>query len=296
MRSSRGVVLLALSLAVPACVIDGLDDDELAVGETEQGVVVPNGVSLNGMSLNGMSLNGMSLNGMSLNGNQLSGFKATGQAISGTGLVGALMNGQLAGGGTLSMRIDSASVLPAPSTDVWAYGVSYLSGGTWMPLCGTSAGQPILAIPVPGTWNYGIGVTGGGSWIASATAFTFGCRGAAIGKCVELGYKPWKMLNGKPYLRNHHQACTRMIRGDYCGNGQAWTANGTPINLFDNLAIQTDGASWATDAEWTPNGALCVDAIRDFQPGAPACQTALENVHSCGGFTTGALLVDEYDE
>ena len=35
------------------------------------------------------------------------------------------MIGQLAGGGTLILRIDSAATLPAPNTDVWSYGVTY---------------------------------------------------------------------------------------------------------------------------------------------------------------------------
>jgi hypothetical protein len=143
-----------------------------------------NGMSLNGMSLNGMSLNGMSLNGMSLNGSQLTGFAADGQPISGAQLVGATMRGELDGGGTLAIRIDSAATLAAPNADVWAYGVSFAQpDGSWAPLCGSSS---VLAVALAGTWNYESGVTGGGSWSASATSFTLGCRGAALAKCVVL--------------------------------------------------------------------------------------------------------------
>jgi hypothetical protein len=309
MKADGSKLVLLIALVLPACVLEAIDEGDLEgedIGETESEVLSSNGMSLNGMSLNGMSLNGMSLNGMSLNGmslngmslngSQLTGFKSGGQQVSGTALVGTTMVGQLASGGTLSLRIDSAAALPAPNTDVWAYGVSYLSGSTWTPLCGVSGGQPVRAIPLTGTWNNGSGVTGGGSWTpTSTTSFTLGCRGAALAKCVELGYKPWKTVSGT-LLRNHHQACTRMLRGDYCGNGKAWTTNGTPINVFDNLNIQTDTYSWATDAGWKSTGATCADAIREFQPGAPSCQAALENVHTCGGFTDGALIVSEYDE
>ena len=309
---------LALScLLLPACLIDDLDieDDELAdledeIGESSHEVLTTNGMSLNGMSLNGMSLNGMSLNGMSLNGmslngmslngttlngmslngSQLNGVKSTGGTITGTALVGTKMNGTLSNGGALVLRIDSATTLPAPNTDVWAYGVSYaLSGGAWAPLCGAG----VLAVPVMGTWNYAQGVTGGGSYTASTTSFTFGCRGTAIAKCVELGYKPWKTV-GTTQLRNHHVACTRMIRADYCGDGKSWTVDGTPINIYDALGIQTDAAAYKIDAEWLPTGARCIHQLRDFYTGRPTCEATKKAVGGCGTFSNGALVIDEY--
>ena len=250
-----------------------------------------NGMSLNGMSLNGMSLNGMSINGMSLNGSQMTGVKSNGTAVSGAGLVGAKMAGTLSSGGTVSVRVDSAQTLPAPHTDVWAYGVSYQLAGstTWSPMCGSSG---TLALALSGTWNLGSGVVGGGSWSASATSFTFGCRGAALAKCVELGYKPWKIVNGV-LLRNHHQSCVRMLRADYCGDGKSWTQDGTPINVYDSLNIQTDAAEYKLDAEWVPTGARCIWKLRDFQLNKPTCET-LKKLEGCGTFKSGALLINEY--
>jgi hypothetical protein len=252
-----------------------------------------NGMSINGMSINGMSINGMSINGMSINGSQLSGVKSNGQAISGAGFVGARMTGTLTSGASVALRVDSAQALAAPSTDVWAYGVSYQLAGTttWSPMCGSST---TLAIPLSGTWNLGSGVVGGGSWTASSTRFTFGCRGAALAKCVELGYRPWKSVNGVS-LRNYHQACTRLIRADYCGNGKSWTANGTAINVYDRLNIQTDAANYPTDAEWTPAGARCINLARSFitQKTKPTCYQTLAG--KCGNFTSAStLLINEY--
>jgi hypothetical protein len=260
-----------------------------------------NGMSLNGMSLNGMSLNGMSLNGMSLNGTALTGRTASGQTLSGSALVGARLKGLLSNGGTLDLRIDTAATLPAPNNDVWTYTVRYaLADGTWAPLCGTSSGVAVPAIPLAGTWNYGAGVEGGGSWTASSTSFTFACRDTALAKCVELGYKPWKTVGGVQ-LRNHHQACTRMLRADYCGNGQSWTQDGTLINLYDGLGIQTDAAAWKVDAEWLPSGARCIDELRDFHNGRPTCHGAKVSAGKgaggpCGTFGKGALLIDEYQQ
>jgi hypothetical protein len=314
MRSSVTLSLLTL-VCLSGCLLDDqddlggvsdLEDEDLGeislFGTTTNGMSLNgmslngmslNGMSLNGMSLNGMSLNGMSLNGMSLNGSQLTGKNSSGVTLSGAQLVGTKMTGTLSNGGTLVLRVDSAATLPAPNSDVWAYTVRYaLSDGTWSPLCGTSGGVPILAIPVSGTWNYASGVTGGGAWTASATSFTFGCRGTAIAKCVELGYKPWKTVNGV-LLRNHHQACTRMIRADYCGNGTAWTADGTPINLYDNLGLQLDAATFKLDAEWVTTGARCIHLLRDFQTGRPTCE-ATKKIAGCGTFANGALLISEY--
>jgi hypothetical protein len=310
---------LALAAVVPGCLVADFDDEAGAddgeeIGESAHEVISQNGMSLNGMSLNGMSLNGMSLNGMNLNGmnlngmnlngmnlngmnlngSQLQGVQSNGQPISGLGLVGTTMGGTLSNGGSLALRIDSAATLPAPNSDVWAYGVSYaLAGGSWAPLCGTSSGVNVLAVPVAGTWNYGSGVTGGGAWSASSGSFTFACRGTAIAKCVELGYKPWRTVGGV-LLRDHHQACTRMIRADYCGNGQSWTVDGTTINVYDNLGIQVDASTaLKVDAEWITTGARCINEVRDFWTGKPDCHSAKKGP-GCGNFTKGALIVDEY--
>jgi hypothetical protein len=259
-----------------------------------------NGMSLNGMSLNGMSLNGMSLNGMSLNGTELTGVATSGQVVSGTALVGAELNGVVSNGASLPMRVDAAATLPAPNDDVWAYEVSYrLDDGVWRPLCGTTAGQPVLAVPLAGTWDYGVGPTGG-AWTASTSSFTLACRGTAISKCVELGYKPWSTVGGVS-LRDHHQTCTRVLRADYCGNGQPGTLNGWQINLHDPIGVQADtenGPTWVFEAEWSASGALCVDEYRvlELVVGGDVPTCALEKLSdSCGEgtFSAGALMRSE---
>lgn len=141
---------------------------------------------------------------------------------------------------------------------------------------------------------------GGGAFTASTTSFTFGCRHTAIAKCVELGYKPWATKSGV-LLRNHHLSCIRMLRADYCGNGQPWTVTGTQINVYDNLAIQVDTLPWVIDAEWGPQGAHCIaDSAKTRwsinggqQP--PCFSTKVKT--DCGGasrYSTGTLIMDEY--
>ena len=193
------------------------------------------------------------------------------------------------------LRIDTAT----KSGDIGLYGISYQSSTSWMPLCGTdAAGAKILAVAVPGTWNYGEDVTGGGAYTTSTTKQTFACRGKSIAKCVEMGYKPW---TGRA---THMAACVRMLRGDYCGTGKGYTTDGTTVNLYDNVGIQADTMAWVKEAEWTVNGARCVNT--NGQPRflisatrAPKClrttpAPTVPITTTCGNtFGTGTLIINE---
>jgi len=117
---------------------------------------------------------------------------------------------------------------------------------------------------------------------------TIACRHYALAKCVEWGYIPWKnatscnVTNGEKScevvsLRDYHQTCTRMCRADYCGDGQGWTADGTLIDIWDNLSppIQARAApEWPVEAEWNIDGAVCVHGTRLthwMKEGEPQC-------------------------
>jgi hypothetical protein len=290
--------ILLSCLLLAGCVVDPEDGDDF--GQVEEGIVGPNGKNLNGKNLNGKNLNGVALNGVTLNGknlngtllvgSQLTGLSPTGALLRGTGMVGTTYNATATDGTPYTLRIDSATLLTGANTDVWSYGVSFKNGTTWAPLCGAGVG----ALAVTGRWNSAEGVPGGGSYIPDLTQFTFACRGFAIAKCVEMGYKPWKLLSG------HMAACTRMLRADYCGNGVSFTVDGTPINVYDGLGIQVDTESWPVDAEWTPAGARCMGPnaparVQETVRAAPSCFGSLVK-HTCGSpfsFVTGTFLIDE---
>jgi hypothetical protein len=255
-----------------------------------------NGTSLNGTSLNGTSLNGTSLNGTSLNGTSLNGTSLNGTSLNGTSLNGTVWTGLLSDGSTLALRIDSFQQGTGANSDISMYGVSYQSDGGWSPLCGTDAdGAPVLAIPVPGVWNTEADVVGGGAYSNDGTQFTWSCRAKTIAKCVEMGYKNW---NG---YSEQLQSCVRMLRGDYCGNGHAYTANGQLVNLYDNAGVQLDTESWGAEAEWTSAGARCILDVAHTRYAhvgnpTPSCVTAgtLPVGGSCGSsFAGGATLIDE---
>jgi len=241
-----------------------------------------NGTSLNGTSLNGTSLNGTSLNGTSLNGTSLNGTSLNGTSVVGSKNVGATWSGTSSNGAPVKLRIDSAAQGTGTNTDVWFYTVSFQTSAGWSPLCGLSGTTPVQAIAVPGVW------TGtANNYAASTTQFTWACRQKTVAKCVELGYKPWKSYG--PQLAS----CVRLLRADYCGDGTSYTRDGTLLNLYDRLGIQTDAEAWDFEAGWGPNGAVCVGSAIDQRAKLlgltkPPCWTALKT-QSCAS----ALLIDE---
>jgi len=306
--------LLALLTAVVGCLGTGDDDD--SVSQSTEQLINPNGVRLNGVRLNGIELNGVRLNGVTLGGSTVTGVNIQnsqlvgttgGATIKGQSWASARFIGNLSDGTTINLRLDSAQTLAAPNADVWAYGVSYQNKTTqgWLPLCGTdTSGAQVLSIMVPGVFNYQQGVLGGGSYSADATQITFACRATAIAKCVELGYKYWLPVPGdsSKTLLNHMVTCTRVLRADYCGDGNSWTIDGTPINIYDSRGIQADGANWPIEAEWQPGGANCMSPTnyerwQNVSPTAPSCFAAKKNA-TCGlaidFTTTSTLIMDEY--
>ncbi len=297
-----------------------------------------NGVELNAAVINGWSLNGWSLNGWSLNGWSLNGWSLNGWSLNGVALDGTMFSGaqEIDGaevyrsgldfiGSTLllvhegeqyTLRIDDIHNDPAhPESDVYFYRISVEDpkNGSWSSLCLDSNGQPTEAIPLANHWD---AVTG--DRVDDPDTVTFACRGAVLAKCVEWGYRPWASATAckkgdkkckDVSLADHHQACTRMARADYCGEGNPHTINDTPIDIFDHLSPQIQSEStaknpgWGVEAEWGPDGALCVgDSLRLHmleelgEEVLPADCLAKLELPGCGNFSPsrGAALVNKY--
>src|SRR5690242_10952997 len=62
----------------------------------------------------------------------------------------------------------------------------------------------------------------------------------------------------------NYQACVRLVRADYCGDGVGHTRNGAPIDLFDRVGIQADepAPGMTLEAAFGPDGAACVRHTR----------------------------------
>jgi hypothetical protein len=178
--------------------------------------------------------------------------------------------------------------------------VSYETDAGWQPLCGLEPdGSPVTAIPLSGRWDDSVGTPTGGSHIDDPDVITFACQHRALAKCVLLGYKPWA-TKGPLSLADHHQACTRLIRADYCGDGVSWTRDGTTIDLYDHIGIQEDTEpSWVFEAEFRPDGAACVsrkriDEMTTIDGAKPRKCVQNRQSGKCGKpahFGTGTLLM-----
>ena len=287
-------------------------------------LTIQNGGSLNGGSLNGGSLNGGSLNGGSLNGNDLTqllvsvdyaGAAVNGDAvldwirIEGTqlrGQKGAVIYsgydflwsqffGNLGDGRKATLRVSAMRQAAAPNADLTEYWVEYQDdAGDWHPICRDYTGTAVWAYPVTGVYDYRSGVPTGGAHFDDPTHFTFACGGGAVLKCINLGYRPWTTRNGEP-LAPYHQACTRLLRADYCGDGSTYTQNGNRVNLYDPLGVQQDTEHWIFEAAWDENGARCFYPLNRSHAGIPCYDTRLELF--CGtnlsSQTLGIRLVNE---
>jgi hypothetical protein len=62
--------------------------------------------------------------------------------------------------------------------------------------------------------------------------------------------------------------------------------------VYDNAGGQADTETWPVDAEWTADGALCVNHYRGGSE--PSCYAQKASA-TCGSFASGALLIDDYD-
>jgi len=297
---SLAVSLFTLVSSACAPADSGEDADSDFTLESQLAQVIANGMSLNGMSLNGQSLNGQSLNGMSLNGQSLNGMSLNGfllqgttsggTPVAGTALEGAEIHGTYSNGNPVTFTIESVKQ-SATDPSLYLYTLVNGSGESRRYPCDTdSEGAAIPSIPLAGRWDYSSGTATGGSWVDDPDAVTFSCLGSTLAKCaVDLGYKPWLTVDetdGQTIttrsMRDLHQACTRMLRADYCGNGVGHTFNHVPVNVWDNFDVQdpdTVPESWLEDAEWSATGAVCIENFR-YNPNDEASNYVLANCPS----------------
>jgi hypothetical protein len=250
------------------------DESELRMmnGDALSGVALvgstANGASLDGVRLNGFVLNGIDLRDVRLDGTLLSATMDDGTVLAGADLIGATMTGVLTDGGEVTLRIDD--VVATADADILNYRISHIDErGLVTPVCGVDAsGNEVMSFPLAGRYDQSVGTPTGGSFIADASQFSLACKGAAIAKCAELGYKPFKTATecnsvGQCHevsLAPVHQACVRMVRADYCGDGASHTYVGTEIDVYDALRIKNEDATvdGTIEAEWGVDGASCV--------------------------------------
>jgi ADYC domain len=196
--------------------------------------------------------------------------------LDGTGLVVTLRDGstlagealtgvelRLGGGdATYVIRIQDVALDPHahdPSVMLYDVAVQDAASGRWAKLCAADPyGRP-TAIPVPGFWD------DDGAFVRGRPGeFSFACTAGAQGKCVRFGYPPWARAPSGESLAPYHQACVRMVRADYCGDGTPHTVLGVAIEIFDRAGVHArrNPGAGAFEALWGPDGAVCLARSR----------------------------------
>ncbi len=253
---------------------------DFAYTDTSLASLIDNGVELNGMKNNGMKNNGMKNNGVAMHvASIIDGILSAVSddltiSFSSSQLGGTEVLASIEGGATTTYRINKVTYDSTLGTNL--YELSFYDGSTWTPACGTDPTgtytKGVLNAPVPSvafsdTWN----LIDGSNVVTDPNLFTFSCVNAAIGKCVVWGYQRWTNKqecdggNCKTQdMAFFHQACTRLVRADYCGDGKPHTRNGTAIDVSDSLGIQQrDGVGgFSLEADWRYDGAHCIRHTR----------------------------------
>jgi hypothetical protein len=168
----------------------------------------------------------------------------------------------------------------------WWWGHDDDDFGAWEPLCVDSDGDAVPAVLLTDIWDPD---TGAKVSPRPTGAVTFACVDAALGKCATWGYRPWATVKKEP-LADYHQACTRMVRADYCGDGTSHTNEGTPIHVLDEIGIELldVDVDFAVEAEWAPDGAVCLNPANTRLPD-PDLACALPTC-GAGDFSSGGLI------
>jgi hypothetical protein len=217
--------------------------------------------------LSGMTTAGGAPIHASIDRGRLSGaVKGSKIALTITEWIGARMTAQLDcadGMADLTVTARVSGIIPSPTVpDTYQYRVELWDSGTgeWIPACQSSSARPAVAIPLAGVYDER------GSWQRSTTAFTFACMTSAAEKCYER-YQPWStsVIAEPERMQDLHQACTRMMRADYCGDGSPATSNGTLVHFWNSAGIIAYGTktdSYSFEAAWSPAGAVCMDHPR----------------------------------
>ena len=143
-------------------------------------------------------------------------------------------------------------------TVLYTFSEQDAAGAGWHNICDADPDGQRLGFPLGGSFSSDMRYT------PSTDRVSIVCTGGAEGKCIRFGYKPWGRAPDGSSLAPYYQACLRLVRADYLGNGVGHTRNGMPIDIFDRIGVQKDEVApgMTLEAAWGPDGALCVRHTR----------------------------------
>lgn len=202
-----------------------------------------------------VSLGCGSVQNLRVEGAQLLGTNQ-GAPVSGADFLGGIVNLRDADGQPATARIANVERDAGdPTGATFLYTLTYQDPNTGATInaCLPDPTGVSAALPLRGRWD------ATGAKQDRDTAISLGCTSGVLAKCVRWGYRPWESKNGV-LLENHHQACTRMARADYCGNGTSYTLDGTEVDIYDRVPVLTRNPALLSlfESTWTPDGAYCI--------------------------------------
>jgi hypothetical protein len=184
---------------------------------------------------------------------------ADGSMREGVALVGAVL-AVANGGRTIRVRIASAEPDASdPHGDILLYDFRLITSHGEEPFCAPDLDGRRVGFPLAGRSD----PTGTLSFSDRST-FELVCTSGAQGKCARFGYAPWRQApDGRPMI-DWYNACIRLLRGDYCGDGRPFTRDGTLVDIYDHFGGHRSDADprFSFEAAWGPEGAVCVARTR----------------------------------
>lgn len=176
-------------------------------------------------------------------------------------LIGAMLVASDDRGIKETYRIDSIEPYSSPETGeifFYTFSVRDPQTGNWVNFCMPDRQGRRQGFPISGYWD------AQGNHVRSENEYSITCTSGTIGKCVLMGYLPWEQTKNGVSLWEYHQACVRMMRADYCGNGKSHTRSGTLVEIYDREEIQVDTSvpGLTFEAAWNEDGAVCLRKTR----------------------------------
>ena len=155
---------------------------------------------------------------------------ADGSTREGTALVGAVL-AVARGGRNIRVRIASAEPDASdPRGEILLYDFRLITPRGEEPFCAPDPDGRRVGFPLVGRSD----PTGILSFTDRST-FELVCTSGAQGKCARFGYAPWRQApDGRPMI-DWYNACIRLLRADYCGDGRPFTRDGTLVDIYDHL-------------------------------------------------------------
>lgn len=190
-----------------------------------------------------------------------------GRSLGSADLSGAVFDLPQPDGGTARLRLNAVQPDPDHPGRLLHDLAIETAPGQWQPFCDADAAGRRLALPIAGAWSPE------GRFLRDPARFFISCTAGAQAKCLFFGYDPWKPGPGGQDLAPLYEACQHMVRAAY-GGSAPHTTNGTTIDIFDDLGIQTPATlgdpTFAFEAGWTAAGATCLHHPRHPERSTPA--------------------------